>query len=135
MEHHYLHTHLKKLQADESFEENEQVNDYLFQLMLKYYNELSDEASLEKICFEDPYQSLEFIQAITGLSLEELNQKYDIQLIDASGLEISLDEAKSYRNIFMDLETNYNMHAEFLIYIYKEMQRLNNLFSIQAFSA
>lgn len=131
----YTFNLLKKLQADEEFEENEQVNDYLFQLMLKYYNELSDEASLEKICFEDPYQSLEFIQAITGLSLEELNQKYDIQLIDASGLEISLDEAKSYRNIFMDLETNYNMHAEFLIYIYKEMQRLNNLFSIQAFSA
>ncbi len=126
---------LKRMQQDEEFEHHDDVNNYLFQMMSNYYNELSDEASLEKICFEDPHKSLEFAQTISGLSLEELNKKYDVALTDFSGVEISVEEARTYQNVFMDLETNYNLHAEFILYIYKEMQRLNNMYSIQAFSA
>ncbi|MCR5647492.1 MAG: leucine-rich repeat domain-containing protein [Acholeplasmatales bacterium] len=126
---------LKRMQQDEEFEHHDDVNNYLFQMMSNYYNDLSDEASLEKICFEDPHKSLEFAQTISGLSLEELNKKYDIALTDFSGVEISVEEARTYQNVFMDLETNYNLHAEFILYIYKEMQRLNNMYSIQAFSA
>ncbi len=126
---------LKKMQQDQEFEHHDEVNDYLFRLITEYYNDLSDEASLEKICFEDPNKSLEFATTISGLSLEELNQKYDVSLTDFSGVTISNEEARSYQNVFMDLETNYNLHAEFILYIYKEMQRLNNIYSIQAFSA
>ena len=50
-------------------------------------------------------------------------------------MDITEEEAKSYQNIFMDLETNYIMHGDFLLYIYKELQRLNNQFSVLAFSA
>lgn len=126
---------LKHLQQDQEFEAHDDVNDYLFQMITTYYNELSDEASLEKICFEDPHKSLQYATAVSGMSLEELNKKYDVQLTDFAGVTITLEEARTYQNVFMDLETNYNLHAEFMLYIYKEMQRLNNLYSIQAFSA
>ena len=126
---------LRYLANDESFENRNLIQDYIFEHQVKYYNELTDYKSLEKICFVDVYDTLEFIKTTTGMSLEELNKKYDITLTDASGMDITEEEAKSYQNIFMDLETNYIMHGDFLLYIYKELQRLNNQFSVLAFSA
>ena len=126
---------LRYLANDESFENSGMIQNYIFEHQVKYYNELSDYKSLEKICFVDVYDTLEFIKTTTGMTLEELNKKYDIELTDASGYIISEEEAKSYQNIFMDLETNYIMHGDFLLYIYKELQRLNNQFSVLAFSA
>lgn len=126
---------LRYLANDNSFENNGLVQNYIFEHQVQYYNELSDYKSLEKICFEDVFDTLEFIKTTTGMSLEELNKKYDISLTDSTGVDISLEEAKSYQNIFMDLETNYILHGDFLIFIYKELQRLNNQFSVLAFSA
>ena len=126
---------LRFLANDETFENAGLVQNYIFEHQVKYYNELSDYKSLERICFVDVYETLEFIKTTSGMSLEELNQKYNISLTDASGFEITEEEAKSYQNIFMDLETNYILHGDFLLYIYKELQRLNNQFSVLAFSA
>ena len=126
---------LRYLANDDSFEGKALISNYIFEHQVKYYNELTDYKSLEKICFVDVYDTLEFIKTTTGMSLEELNKKYDISITDASGIDISEEEAKSYQNIFIDLETNYVMHGDFLLYIYKELQRLNNQFSVLAFSA
>ena len=126
---------LRYLANDDSFDNKGLVQNYIFEHQVQYYNELTDYKSLEKICFVDVYDTLEFIKTTTGMSLDELNKKYDISLTDASGMDITEDEAKSYQNIFVDLETNYIMHGDFLLYIYKELQRLNNQFSVLAFSA
>lgn len=126
---------LRYLANDSSFENNGLVQNYIFEHQVQYYNELSDYKSLEKICFSDVYETLEFIKTASGMSLEELNKKYDISLTDSTGVDISEEEAKSYQNIFMDLETNYILHGDFLLFIYKELQRLNNQFSVLAFSA
>ena len=126
---------LRYLANDDSFDNKGLVQNYIFEHQVQYYNELTDYKSLEKICFVDVYDTLEFIKTTTGMSLEELNKKYDISLTDASGMDITEEEAKSYQNIFVDLETNYIMHGDFLLYIYKELQRLNNQFSVLAFSA
>ena len=126
---------LRYLSNDEKFENRALVQNYIFEHQVKYYNELTDVKSLQKICFEDVYETLEFIKTTTGMSLEELNKKYDISLTDASGIDITEEEAKSYENIFIDLETNYVLHGDFLLYIYKELQRMNNQFSVLAFSA
>ena len=112
-----------------------QINNFIFEQEVRYYNELSSYESLENICFKDVYNTVTFLETITGLSIDELGLRYGIQLADAGGNIISKEEAQSYINIFMDLETNYNLHADFLLYVYKELQRLNNQFSVLAFSA
>ncbi|MCR5112311.1 MAG: leucine-rich repeat domain-containing protein [Acholeplasmatales bacterium] len=131
----YVNTLFRYTSEDPDIERREEISEYKFKLTLKYYNELSSVESLEKICFQDVYESLEFLTTITGMTRQQMEEKYGITLMDASGLTITDEDAKTYQNIFMDLETNYNLHADFLVYIYKEMQRLNNSFSVQAFSA
>jgi hypothetical protein len=48
---------------------------------------------------------------------------------------ITEEEAQAYNPKFMTLESNYNLHGDFLIYIYKEMQKLSNKFGLFAFQA
>lgn len=115
--------------------DKQKINDYIFDLDVKNYNELSSYESLENICFKNVYDTVTFLETISGMKIDDLANKYNLKLTDAGGNIISKEEAESYKNIFMDLETNYNLHADFILYIYKEMQRLNNQFSILAFSA
>ena len=49
--------------------------------------------------------------------------------------KISEEEAMAYKAKFMTLDTNYNLHGDFLIYIYKEMPKLSNKFGLFSFQA
>ena len=133
--HTYVYNLYRYAQNDEEIEQRALIDTHIFELLLKYYNELGGIESLEKMCFEDCFENLKFLETVTGKTSEELSQKYDYYLQDAMGVNITVDEAMSYRDMFKDLETNYNLHADFLLYIYKELQRLNNQFSVIAFSA
>lgn len=133
--HTYVYNLYRYAQNDESIENRAQIDTHIFELLLKYYNEISSIETLEKMCFEDCFENLKKLEEITGLTEEELSNKYDYHLQDAMGVNITVEEAMSYRDLFKDLETNYNLHADFLLFIYKELQRLNNQFSTIAFSA
>ncbi|MCR5349590.1 MAG: leucine-rich repeat domain-containing protein [Acholeplasmatales bacterium] len=133
--HTYVYNLYRYCQNDEGIERRGEIDSKIFELLLKYYNEITDIDSLDKMCFVDCFENLKFLEAITGMTHEELSERYDYHLQDAMGVNISVDEALSYRDLFKDLETNYNLHADFLLYIYKELQRLNNQFSVIAFAA
>lgn len=107
---------------------NANINDYVGTKLGQYYQELSDISSLRNICF-DLNESVDLILKETGMTLEEIDQKYDTQLVNGEGFPITLEEALKMEDKFIDLESNYKLHADFINYIYKEIQRLNLEFS------
>lgn len=112
----------------------DEINQYVYDKIFTYYNELSDYDSFEKICFLDLDETEEFIVNATGLSFDELNQRYDIELIDANGYQITKEDALEYQKTFIDLETNYTLHADFLHYLNKELKKLVEEFWVIPFS-
>lgn len=112
----------------------DEINEFVYNKIFTYYNELSNFDSFEKICFDDLDETEAFITAATGLSFDELNARYDIELIDANGYAISKEDALAYKDTFIDLETNYTLHADFLHYLNKELKKLVEEFWLIPFS-
>ena len=77
----------------------------------------------------------EAIKELTGMDIYELGKKYDLTLTDAQGMDITEAQANAYKDKFLQLETNYLLHGDFLVYIYKEMQKMLAKYSLFAFSA
>ncbi|MGM9969563.1 MAG: leucine-rich repeat domain-containing protein [Anaeroplasma sp.] len=112
--------------------DNSKINDYISEKLNNYYSLLSDYNSLEHICF-DLDEAIDYIKSTTNLELEDINKKYDIALVDALGYPISYEDAMAQREKFIDLETNYKLHGDFLNYIYKEIKSMNKEFSLFKF--
>jgi hypothetical protein len=133
----YLLNLYKALIEDNTTEglDKTKINELYSDFLISAYNSISGIESLTKIAFDDIDEHIIQLEEVVQQRHYDFAKKYDVQLTDFAGVTITLEEARTYQNVFMDLETNYNLHAEFILYIYKEMQRLNNLYSIQAFSA
>ena len=129
----YLINLKRKLEDDPAYDQIK-LQQYIFEHTVKYYNELHDIYSLREIAFRLD-EHVKAIEELTGTTLDELNKKYDISLTNAEGIDISEEEAASYEAKFLELDTNYVLHGDFLIYIYKEMSKLNSKYGLYAFSA
>ena len=129
----YLINLKRKLEDDEDFDRI-RVSQYIFAKTVKYYNELHDIYSLMDIVFNTKEHE-EAIQELTGMDIYELGKKYDLTLTDAQGMDITEAQAEAYKDKFLQLETNYLLHGDFLVYIYKEMQKMLAKYSLFAFSA
>ena len=122
-----------KLEDDEAFDRIK-VSQYIFNHTVKYYNELHDIYSLMDIVFNTEEHE-KAIQELTGMNIYDLGKKYDLTLTDAQGIDITEEQANAYKDNFLQLETNYMLHGDFLVYIYKEMQKMLAKYALFAFSA
>ena len=60
-------------------------------------------------------------------------ERYDIQLTDSVGNPIDLNDAKALRDKFIGLEQNYNLHGDYLIYVYNECRQMNQEFTMMEY--
>ena len=126
---------IKRKMEDDPAVDQIKMSQYLFEHTVNYYNELGSIYSLIDIIWEHLDEHVAKIEELTGMTINEVAAKYDVQLINQNLEPITEEEAQSYKANFMTLETNYNLHGDFLIYIYKEMQKLQNRFGLFAFQA
>ena len=129
----YLINLKNKLEDDEDFDRIK-VSQYIFSKTVEYYNQLHDIYSLMDIVFNTEEHE-KAIEELTGKNIYELGKKYDLTLTNAEGIDITEEEALSYKDKFLQLETNYMLHGDFLLYIYKEMQKMLSKYGLFAFSA
>lgn len=116
----------------DQYENMEDIQTFYSNWISNAYASLSDYKSFESICYDlDELEAK--ITEFTGLSLEELNQKYDIELTDHQGYAIDKEKAYAGKDSFIELETNYKLHADFLVYLYKEMEELDKKFALLQF--
>ncbi len=117
----------RQILSDEEYATDE-INEYVNNKLFDYYKELGSYKSFENICFNLD-ESINFIQEATGLTLDQINERYSTAILDAEGNVITIEEANQYKESFIDLDTNYKLHGDFLIYIYKEIQKMINEFN------
>ena len=126
---------LKRKMEDDPSVDQIKLSEYVFNHTVEYYNELGSIYSLIDIIWGHLDEHVAKIEELTGMTITEAAAKYDVQMINQNLEPISEEEAASYQANFMTLDTNYNLHGDFLIYIYKEMQKLQNRFGLFAFQA
>ena len=126
---------LKRKMEDDQTVDQIKLSEYVFNHTVEYYNELGSIYSLIDIIWGHLDEHVAKIEELTGMTITEAAAKYDVQMINQNLEPISEEEAASYQANFMTLDTNYNLHGDFLIYIYKEMQKLQNRFGLFAFQA
>ena len=126
---------LKRKMEDDPTVDQVKLSQYIFEHTVQYYNDLGSIYSLMDIIWEHLDEHVKAIEELTGLPIAEVAKKYDVEMVNQNLEPISEEEAMAYKDKFKTLETNYNLHGDFLIYIYKEMQKLSNKFGLFAFQA
>lgn len=126
---------LKRKMEDDPTIDQIKLSQYIFENTVKYYNELGSVYSLIDIIWEHLDEHVAKAEELAGVPLAELAKRYDLEMVNANLEPITEEEAAAYKPNFMTLESNYNLHGDFLIYIYKEMQKLSNRFGLFAFQA
>jgi N-dimethylarginine dimethylaminohydrolase len=111
------------------------LSQYIYEQTLKDYNELGSVYSLIDIIWEHLDEHIAKAEELAGVSIDELAKRYDVEMLNANLEPITEEEAQAYKPNFMTLESNYNLHGDILIYIYKERQKLSDKFGLFAFQA
>lgn len=126
---------LKRKMEDDPLVDQVKLSQYIFEHTVEYYNALGSIYSLIDIIWEHLDEHVKAIEELTGLPISEVAKKYDVEMVNQNLEPISEEEAMAYKAKFMTLDTNYNLHGDFLIYIYKGMQKLSNKFGLFSFQA
>lgn len=131
----YLMNILHALIQDDTYEkiDHVKINEYYDNYLVNCYNELKGIESLTKIAFDDIDDRLVEIEEITQMTHYSIAERYDIQLTDSVGNPIDLNDAKALRDKFIGLEQNYNLHGDYLIYVYNECRQMNQEFTMMEY--
>ena len=63
----------------------------------------------------------------------KLKHKYGVYIQDDEGKQLSVEEIANYRAYLLDNDFNYNLHADFLNYIYQLMCKLNQEYAMKTY--
>ena len=93
-----------------------EINEYVDNKINHYYHNISDISSVHKISF-NVSEHFKFLKYITGLSKEELNNKYNLYVVDKNGIQVTNEKLEELSNTFYEREELFNLHG----YIYEEI--------------
>lgn len=128
----YLYKILNSFKDDPDYnieENNIEFNNYLDQI----YNTLSDFNSLLALAFDT--DSLEgYLKEKSNLEINDLANKYKIDLVNDNNESITIEEAKALKEAFINNEENYKFYNEMLDYTLKELRRLNRNISLISYN-
>lgn len=112
--------------------DKEKLTDFIRHKLTYAYTHLSDYESLEELCFQlgDVF---EFVKEYSGQSLAEIKQTHGIYLRNDKDEELSFENMELYREVFVCNEENYTLYADYLNYIYRVLQKMNQQFSMISF--
>lgn len=128
----YLIQLFKNLLSDEEYSEKEKITSYIASRLKDIYTSLGDYESLEEVCFS-MREAVRFAEDYTGLSAEEINQKYGIYIQNEEEKPLTTEEIAAYRIGFADVEYNFTLYAEYLNYIYQLMDKLNQEYAMKTY--
>jgi len=119
--------------ANNDAEAQNKVAELYSNFLLGAYNDLTSIESLTKIAFDDIDDIIVQIEEIMQQSHYNIASKYDIQLTDSVGNPIDINDAKNMRDNLINLEQNYNLHGDYLYFIYNESRQMNQEFSMMQY--
>ena len=128
----YLVSIFKAMLADEEIEDKTEIVNYTQNRLIEIYNQLGDYDSFVDVCF-NMKSAVKFITEFTGLTLEEMNQKYNLQIQDDENHSLTTEEIAGYRSALEDNEFNFTLYAEYLNYIYQLMDKMNQEYSMKTY--
>lgn len=128
----YIYKIYTKFKDDPDYnttELNEDFNSYLDSI----YEALTDYDSLESIVY-DIDDLVSYIEAKSGHSIDELKEKYQIELLNDNNEPISISDALNMRSEFINNKENNKFYTEMLNYTMKELRRLNREISVLTYT-
>lgn len=112
--------------------DDEPVIEFITDKINNIYDTLGDFTSFEDVCFSMK-DANRFINQFTNMTLEELKQKYGVYIHDEDGKQLSVEEIANYRTYLLENDFNYNLHADFLNYIYQLMSKMNQEYAMKTY--
>ncbi len=120
------------LMNDPEFTEKEKLQKYNDNILTNIYQTMGSFESFADACFSFD-KAISYFSRITGLKKDELIEKYEYYLRDDDGNELSINDMKAYKDIFVENEYNFTLYADYLNYMYQLMSRMNQEFSMRTY--
>ena len=127
----YLMSVMNAFLMDEELDD-EPVIEFITEKINNIYDTLGDFQSFEDVCFSMK-DANRFINQFTNMTQAELKHKYGVYIQDDEGKQLSVEEIANYRAYLLDNDFNYNLHADFLNYIYQLMSKLNQEYAMKTY--
>ncbi len=118
---------------DDSDYNTEELNEEYYSYIDSIYEALGDYDSLESIVF-DIDDLVSYIEAKSGSKIDELKDKYQIELLNDNNEPISVSDAVNMRSEFINNKENNKFYTEMLNYTIKELRRINREISVLSYT-
>ncbi len=128
----YLYKIFNSFKDDDYYnieENNNDFNSYLDDI----YKTLSDFDSLLSLAF-DTEEFENYLKEKSKLEIDELANKYKIDLVNDNNEPITKEEAIALKDSFINNEENYKFYNEMFNYTLKELRRLNRNLSLISYN-
>ena len=120
------------LMNDPEFTEKEKLQKYNDMNLRNIYQTIGSFETFQEACFSFE-KAIAYFSRITGLKKDELIEKYEYYLRDDEGNELSINDMKAYKEVFVENEYNFTLYADYLNYMYQLMSRMNQEFSMRTY--
>lgn len=128
----YYFEMFETIMNDPEFTEKEKLQKYNDMTLRNIYQSLGSFETFEEACFSFD-KAVAYFSRITGLKKDELTAKYEYYLRDDDGNELTINDMKAYREVFVENEYNFTLYADYLNYMYQLMSRMNQEFSMRTY--
>jgi len=118
--------------SDGEYIGKEEFQRYIGNRLYVIYDSMGTYESFVDVCY-NVSDGLKFIEELTGMNYDEIKQRYGLYIQDAEGFELNDEDLEHFKNQFSDFEENYNLYSEYLDYIYKVMNSLNQDFEMRTY--
>lgn len=128
----YMMAVFEHLLADEEIENQEEIINFLSEELEAIYNTMGSFQSFSEVAF-DMKKMTKFLSDILGFSLEDIRKRYDLTVVDSEGTPLTIEAIAAYRNAFFSEEYNYTLYADYLNYMYRIMDKINQEYAVKTY--
>ncbi|MBE6137475.1 MAG: leucine-rich repeat domain-containing protein [Erysipelotrichaceae bacterium] len=128
----YIISVFQTIMSDGEYIGKEEFQRYIGNRLYVIYDSMGTYESFVDVCY-NVSDGLKFIEELTGMNYDEIKQRYGLYIQDAEGFELNDEDLEHFKNQFSDFEENYNLYSEYLDYIYKVMNSLNQDFEMRTY--
>ncbi len=128
----YMFKAFDAVREDKELNRRAEVEKFFYDYMKNIYHRLSNYESFESACF-DLDEPLNYLYSLCELDEESFNNKYKINVCDDEGNVIDKSKYYYYRTRLVDIDSNFELYADYLKYMYDVMAQKEEEFQMLPF--
>lgn len=128
----YMMAVFELLLSDEEIESQDEIINFLSEELDTIYNTMGTFQSFCTVAF-DMKRMTKFLSDVLGFSLDDIRKRYDLTVVDSEGTPLTIEAIAAYRKAFFSEEYNYTLYADYLNYMYRIMDKINQEYALKTY--